>query len=47
MSKIGEAMAKNAPAGGGEAPKTPEEQGPEVKDAEFKEKPPEGEAPKA
>ena len=47
MSKIGEAMAKAAPAGGGEAPKTSEEQGPEVKDAEFKEKGPEGETPKA
>ena len=44
MSKIGEAMAKAGttppPAG------APEEQGPEVKDAEFKDKGPEGEAPK-
>jgi molecular chaperone DnaK len=47
MSKIGEAMAKAAPSEGPEAPKTPEEKGPEVKDAEFKEKGPEGEAPKA
>ncbi|MES3031642.1 MAG: molecular chaperone DnaK [Patescibacteria group bacterium] len=45
MSKIGEAMAKAAPASAdaganAEAPKT------EAKDAEFKEKGPEGEAPK-
>lgn len=51
MSKIGEAIAK-ATAGEGQAgatpesPKTPEEQPVEVKDAEFKEKPPEGEVPK-
>jgi molecular chaperone DnaK len=45
MSKIGEAMnkagAQTPPAG------TPEQQGPEVKDAEFKDKGPEGETPKA
>ena len=50
MSKIGEALNKAAAeagqAGAQETPKTPEEQGPEVKDAEFKEKPPEGETPK-
>jgi molecular chaperone DnaK len=49
MSKIGEAISKaTAEAGqaGAEA-KTPEEQNAEVKDAEFKEKGPEGEAPKA
>lgn len=41
MSKIGEAIAKNSPqsAEGQESPKTPEEQPPEVKDAEFKEAP--------
>jgi len=39
MSKIGEAMAKNAPASADAgANVTPEEQPPEVKDAEFKEK---------
>jgi molecular chaperone DnaK len=47
MSKIGEAMqkatAEAGQAGGQETPKTPEEQPAEVKDAEFKEKPPEGE----
>lgn len=43
MSKIGEAMQK---AGGATPPPggAPEEQGPEVKDAEFKDKGPEGEA---
>jgi len=47
MSKIGEAMAKSSPASGGpEANTTPEEQPAEVKDAEFKEKGPEGEEPK-
>ena len=46
MSKIGEAMAKATPTEGGEAPKTPEEKGSEIKDAEFKEKPPEDEAKK-
>ena len=47
MSKIGEAMAKAGAAPG--ANPTPEEQNPEVKDAEFKEKKEgeEGEAPKA
>ena len=48
MSKIGEAI--NKAGTGAEAtppPKTPEEQSPEVKDAEFKEKGPEGETPKA
>jgi molecular chaperone DnaK len=49
MSKIGEAMSK---AGGGNpsassGPSAPEEQPAEVKDAEFKETPPESEAPKA
>ena len=44
MSKIGEAIAKSAPASGDAgANSTPEEQPGEVKDAEFKEKPPEGE----
>jgi len=46
MSKIGEAMAKaggTTPPPGGAAGEQPSE----VKDAEFKEKPPEGEAPKA
>jgi molecular chaperone DnaK len=56
MSKIGEAIAKAAEAGqaGGTDPKAeqhgnqnPQDQNPEVKDAEFKETPPEGEAPKA
>ncbi len=48
MSKIGEAMAKSSPASGGpEANTTPEEQPAEVHDAEFKEKGPEGEEPKA
>ena len=53
MSKIGEAMAKaNAEAGKAtganpEANPTPEEQPAEVHDAEFKEKGPEGDAPKA
>ena len=49
MSKIGEAMAKSSPesAGGGQGPKTPEEQPSEVKDAEFKEgDKPEGESEK-
>ena len=49
MSKIGEAMQKaggsNPSASSGQA--TPEEQPAEVKDAEFKDKGPEGEAPKA
>ena len=45
MSKIGEAMAKAGATP--QSPKTPEEQNPEVKDAEFKEKGPEGEEPKA
>ena len=45
MSKIGEAMAK-ANAGTTPPPTgAQDQQGPEVKDAEFKEKPPEGEAP--
>jgi molecular chaperone DnaK len=44
MSKIGEAMTKAGAVP--HAPETPEEQNPEVKDAEFKEKPPEGETPK-
>jgi len=44
MSKIGEAMAKAGAAPGGN--KTPEEQPSEVKDAEFKDKGPEGEAEK-
>ncbi len=49
MSKIGEAMAKSSPesAGGGQGNTTPEEQNPEVKDAEARDIPPEGEAPKA
>ncbi len=49
MSKIGEAIAKNAPASSeAGASITPEEQPAEVKDAEFKEKKEgEGEAPKA
>ncbi|MBI3888772.1 molecular chaperone DnaK [Candidatus Nomurabacteria bacterium] len=48
MSKIGEAMAKSAPAGGTEAPAgASEAEHVDAKDAEFKEKPPEGEAPKA
>ena len=47
MSKIGEAMAKANPTPEGSGPTAPEEQPAEVKDAEFKEKPPEGEAPKA
>jgi molecular chaperone DnaK len=54
MSKIGEAMAKANPnPGAGDnpsassGPTAPEEQGPEVRDAEFKEgDKPEGEAPK-
>jgi molecular chaperone DnaK len=56
MSKIGEAMAKAAPADASSGAKAPEEQGPEVnpsskdsgptRDAEFKEKGPEGENPK-
>jgi len=39
MSKIGEAMAKSSPesAGDGQGNATPEEQPPEVHDAEFKE----------
>ena len=45
MSKIGEAMAKAGEVP--QSPKTPEEQNPEVKDAESKEKGSEGEAPKA
>ena len=44
MSKIGEAMQKAGATP--QSPKTPEEQNPEVKDAEFKDKGPEGEAPK-
>ena len=52
MSKIGEALNKAAADAGqaGANPNanpTPEQQGPEVHDAEFKEKPSEGEAPKA
>jgi molecular chaperone DnaK len=49
MSKIGEALNKATADAGqtGAETKTPEEQGPEVKDAEFKEKGPEGETPKA
>ena len=46
MSKIGEAMAKAGPSASSGST-TPEEQNAEVKDAEFKEKPNEGEAPKA
>ncbi|MDE2399880.1 MAG: molecular chaperone DnaK [Patescibacteria group bacterium] len=49
MSKIGEAMAKaggDNPSAGSES-STPEEQPSEVKDADFKETPPEGETPKA
>jgi molecular chaperone DnaK len=44
MSKIGEAMAKAGATP--QSPKTPEEQNPEVHDAEFKEKGPEGEEDK-
>ena len=44
MSKIGEAMAKAGATPG--ANPTPEEQNPEVKDAEFKEKGSEGEVSK-
>ena len=44
MSKIGEAMAKAGATP--QSPKPPEEQNPEVKDAEFKDKGKEGEAPK-
>jgi molecular chaperone DnaK len=49
MSKIGEAMAKAAPdaSAGAAEPSTPEEQPAEVKDADFKEKGPESEEPKA
>jgi len=47
MSKIGEAMAKAGAAPEAGANPTPEEQPAEVKDADFKETPPEGEAPKA
>lgn len=47
MSKIGEAMAKAGATPETGANPTPEEQPAEVKDAEFKETPPEGEAPKA
>ncbi|MFA6520229.1 MAG: molecular chaperone DnaK [Candidatus Paceibacterota bacterium] len=47
MSKIGEAMAKAAPDASAAGPSTPEEQPAEVHDADFKEKGPEGEAPKA
>ena len=48
MSKIGEAISKaNASAGANPGQTTPEEQGSEVKDADFKEKGGEGEAPKA
>ena len=52
MSKIGEAISKATAeagqAGPQEAPKTPEEQNEEVKEAEVKEeKGPEGETPKA
>jgi molecular chaperone DnaK len=48
MSKIGEAMAKAAPAGGQEAPAgASEAEHVDAKDAEFKEKGPEGEALKA
>ena len=47
MSKIGEAIAKSSSASGGPDTKTPEEQNPEVKDAEFKEsKDDKGEKPK-
>lgn len=47
MSKIGEAMSKAAPEAGapGAAPEEPMKT--EAKDADFKETPPEGEAPKA
>ena len=44
MSKIGEAMEKANPSTSS-GPSAPEEQPAEVKDAEFKETPPEGEAP--
>ena len=47
MSKIGEAIAKSSSASGGPDTKTPEEQNPEVKDAEFREsKDDKGEKPK-
>ncbi len=46
MSKIGEVIAKNAPSSADSGAKAPEEQPAEVKDAEFKETPPEREAPK-
>ena len=46
MSKIGEAMAKAGATPEAGANPTPEEQPPEVKDAEFKETPPEGEETK-
>jgi molecular chaperone DnaK len=45
MSKIGEALAKAGDVP--QSPKTPEEQNPEVQEAEFKEKGEEGETPKA
>jgi molecular chaperone DnaK len=47
MSKIGEAMSKAGAAPEAGANPTPEEQPAEVKDADFKETPPEGEQPKA
>lgn len=47
MSKIGEAVAKAGGAQPEGGAKTPEEQPGEVKDAEFKETPPDTEAPKA
>ena len=52
MSKIGEALKKagaapDASAGAADGGSSPESEGGAVKDAEFKEKPPEGEAPKA
>lgn len=51
MSKIGEAVAKSGggtePAGEAQKNQTPEEQPAEVKDAEHRDVPPEGEEPKA
>jgi molecular chaperone DnaK len=47
MSKIGEAMSKMNQAGANPDNKPPEGEHPEAKDAEFKEKGPEGETPKA
>ena len=47
MSKIGEAMAKAGNPSASSGPSAPEQQGPEVKDAEFREsKDDKGEAPK-